>query len=112
MAATGSLSCLELLVSTLRSLFLRFAFLLLTFFKVLENLHPLIVSIGDIDLVALVDENAARQPELTRANSALAESQQILSGLIKDLNGIEKRVHDIDVVLAVDGYALRTGEVS
>lgn len=57
--ADCKLSDLRRRLFTFEFAFSAFAFLLFIFPEVLENLQSLIVSVGDIDLVMVVDENAS-----------------------------------------------------
>src|SRR6266496_2400807 len=77
-----------------------------------EHLHAPVVRIGHKNLVSCRDEDTAGEPELARPRALLAEAQEHRTFSIEDLYGIEQRVNDIHVSLAVRGDPFGRAEIA
>ena len=78
---------------------------------VFQNLHPVVVSIGHINLIVRPNRHTAGQTEFARTLPALPDVQQQLPGQIKNLEIIKHRVRDIDMAERVRGDTFRPAKM-
>src|SRR5882757_3490709 len=80
--------------------------------EVFENLHAMVVAVGDINRVVRRDGDAIGQAEFARAAAALPEVQQQLAVRRKNLHVVEHGVGDVEVAERIRRDALGPAKIS
>lgn len=67
----------------------------------LKYLYSLVVSIGNVNSVVFINENAAGQPELSQADPPFAECEEVATSPVENLDGVEEGIDHVHMPLAV-----------